>query len=88
MIFLTMFNFRDCREMPWRRDEAPRRHLLEHPKVAGNALEREGRSEVDDVGCEEAVEDDEEIESFTAENFEADVATNDEPKTEQEKDEL
>merc|ERR1711994_416905 len=31
----------------------------------------------------QAVEDDEEIESFTAENFEADVATNDEPKTEQ-----
>ena len=34
----------------------------------------------------EAAADDEEIESFTAENFEADVTTNDEPKTE--KDEL
>ena len=38
----------------------------------------------------QAAEDDEEIESFTAENFEADVATNDEPttETEQGKDEL
>lgn len=36
----------------------------------------------------QAAEDDEEIESFTAENFEADVATNDEPKTETGKDEL
>jgi protein disulfide-isomerase A4 len=36
----------------------------------------------------QAADDDEEIESFTAENFEADVATNDEPKTETGKDEL
>merc|ERR1739844_494988 len=36
----------------------------------------------------QAFDDDEEIESFTAENFEADVATNDEPKTETGKDEL
>jgi len=36
----------------------------------------------------QAADDDEEIESFTAENFEADVATNDEPQTETAKDEL
>ena len=36
----------------------------------------------------QAADDDEEIESFTAENFEADVATNEEPKTETGKDEL
>merc|ERR1739848_691569 len=36
----------------------------------------------------QAFDDDEEIESFTAENFEADVATNDEPKTETGKDEI
>ena len=36
----------------------------------------------------QAADDDEEIESFTAENFEADVATNEDPKTETGKDEL
>ena len=52
-------------------------------------LNEQGKSRISDE-TENRKTNDEEIESFTAENFEADVTTNDEPTTEtdQGKDEL